>query len=310
MGEFRLNILGCGSASPTPLRHPSCQAIDYRRRLLMIDCGEGAQTMMRRMSLPFNRLTNIFISHMHGDHVLGLPGLLSTLDLHGCGGQVNVTLPAGGMKIMSQMIDYFCHDSSLDIRLQPVEGRGGVVAELPGMTVEAFPLYHRIPCYGYIFREAPKPRHLRGDMMDYLKVPVYQRAAIKEGADFVTPDGRVIPNEQLTTPADASISYAYCSDTMFDERVAEAVKGVDVIYHEATYDGALETQARKRGHSSARQAARIAAMAGAKMLIIGHFSQRYTDVGILVDEARAEFPDVVAASEGLRIDLEQTLKKL
>lgn len=309
MGELKLNILGCGSASPTPLRHPSCQIIDYRRRLLMIDCGEGSQTMMRRMSMPFNRLTNIFVSHMHGDHVLGIPGLLSTLDLHGCGGQVTVTLPEGGMKIMSQMIDYFCHDTSLDISLQPVEGNGGILAELPGMTVEAFPLYHRIPCYGYIFRETPKPRHLRGDMMEFLKVPVYQRSAIKEGADYVTPDGQVIPNDRLTTPPDASVSYAYCSDTMFDERVAEAVKGVDVIYHEATYDSALETQARKRGHSSARQAARIAAMAGAKVLIIGHFSQRYTDAEILVNEARAEFPGVIAASEGLQIDLDNILKK-
>lgn len=310
MSDFRLNILGCGSATPTPLRHPSCQVLDYRRRLLMTDCGEGSQTMMRRMSLPFNRLTNVFISHMHGDHVLGLPGLLSTLGLHGCEGQVTVTLPEGGMKIMSEMIDYFCGESTLDIRLQPLSGAGGIVAELPGMTVEAFPLYHRIPCYGYIFREAPKPRHLRGDMMEYLNVPVYQRNAIKQGANFITSDGNVIPNERLTTPADPSISYAYCSDTMFDERVAEAVRGVDVIYHEATYDSTLEAKARQRGHSSARQAGRIAAMAGAKLLIIGHYSKRYNDVEILADEARAEFPHVIAASEGLQIDLETILKKL
>lgn len=302
MSDFQLNILGCGSASPTPLRHPSGQVVAFRRRLMMMDCGEGSQTMMRRMNLPFNRLTHVFISHMHGDHCLGLPGLLSTLSLHEVSGTVTVVLPADGLTIMKQITDYFCRESTFDIVFQPVEGPG-IVADLPGITVEAFPLYHRIPCYGYIFREKPKPRHLRGDMADFYAVPAWQRRLIKEGADFVRPDGTVIENRRLTTDPDPAHSYAYCSDTMMDRRVAEAVRGVDVLYHEATYDSSLAAQARARGHSTAAEAAEIARLAEVGTLIIGHYSKRYTDVDILVNEARAIFPNVIPARDGLRIDI-------
>lgn len=301
MSDFQLNILGCGSATPTPLRNPSSQVVQYKRRLMMIDCGEGAQSMMRRMSLPFNHLTHIFISHMHGDHCLGLPGLLSTMSLHEKGDKLTVILPAEGIDIMRRNAEYFCREASYEIEFRAV--KPGIIVDLSGITVEAFPLYHRLPAYGYIFREKPKKRHLHGDMMEFYKVPVWQRQAIKDGADFTTADGTVIPNQQLTTDADPSHSYAYCSDTMFNRRVAEAVKGVDVIYHEATYDSSLEAKALQRGHSTAAQAGRIAAMAETKTLIIGHYSQRYSSVDILVDEASREFPNVIAARDGLRIDL-------
>lgn len=303
MSDFQLNILGCGSAAPTPFRNPTSQVIAYRGRLMMIDCGEGAQAMMRKMSLSFNRLTHIFISHMHGDHCLGLPGLLSTLDLHGKEGEVTVTLPRCGVEIMQQMADFFCRDRSYKLTFQPLEGNGGLVADFPSMSVEAFPLYHRVPTYGYIFREKPKPRHLKGDMLEFYKVPVSQRAAIKNGADFITENGDVIANSRLTTAPDPSVSYAFCSDTVFNPRVAEAVKNVDWLYHEATYDSSLAEKARARGHSTAAEAARIASMANAKNLIIGHYSKRYVDIDILVDEASKEFPNVTAAREGLTIDL-------
>lgn len=303
MSDFKLNILGCSSAFPTPLRHPSAQVLERDRRLFLIDCGEGTQTMMRRMGLSFNNVTHVFLSHMHGDHCLGLPGLLSTLSLHGCQGKVVVTLPASGEKIMRDMLDFFCRKTSFEVEFQPLEGPGGTVLDLPAITVEAFPLYHRVPTYGYIFREKPKLRHLRADMLEFYHVPIAQRQVIKAGADFVTESGEVIPNGRLTTAADPSVSYAYCSDTMFDERVAEAVKGVDVIYHEATYHSSLEAKACERGHSTAAQAGRIAAMAGARLLVIGHYSKRYVDVEELVADARTEFPDVVAAHDGLVIDL-------
>ncbi|MCM1348257.1 MAG: ribonuclease Z [Firmicutes bacterium] len=303
MSDFHLTILGCGSATPTPLRQPTSQVISYRGRLMLIDCGEGAQAMLRKMGLPFSRITHVFISHMHGDHCLGLPGLLSTLDLNQKEGTVTVVLPKNGEKIMREMADFFCKERSYNLEFQPLSGNGGTVLDLPSLTVDAFPLYHRVPTYGYVFREKPKGRHLRGDMVEFYKVPHYKREELRHGADFVTTDGTVVPNSVLTTDPSPSVSYAFCSDTAFDERVARAVEGVDWLYHEATYDSSLAEDAHSRGHSTAAEAGRIAAMAHVRHLIIGHYSKRYTSVDILVEDARKEFPDVTAAYDGLQIDL-------
>lgn len=303
MGQFEIDILGCGSATPSARHNPSCQIINFRGRLMMIDCGEGAQVEMRRMKLSFARLSHIFISHMHGDHVFGLPGLLSTMALHDKGGCVDIWLPADGVQVMKSITDYFCRESPFEIRYHPVEGEGGELFCDHALSVSAFPLYHRVACYGYIFREQPKPRHINGEMVRFYNVPVAQLARLKEGADFVTPDGEVIANNRLTTPADPAVSYAYCSDTVFSEKVAQAVKGVDLLYHEATYDDTFADKARERGHSTAREAAIIARMAGVKQLMIGHYSKRYVDTDLLVSQAREEFDAVIPADEGLRVEL-------
>ncbi|MCM1292016.1 MAG: ribonuclease Z [Bacteroides sp.] len=303
MDRFEVNILGCGSASPTPLHNPASQVVNFRDNLFMIDCGEGAQRMMRRMSLKFSRLNHIFISHMHGDHCLGLPGLLSTLGLHERTGRVVIHLPSDGLAVMKGVTDYFCRQSPFDIVYEPITGKGGRLFESPSLTVDAFPLYHRIPAYGFLFRETPKPRHLRGDMVKFHQIPVRLLRDIKEGADYVTPDGRTIPNQALTTPADPSRSYAYCSDTMYDQRVVEAVRGVDVLYHEATYLSDVGVLARERGHSTALDAATVAREAGVGRLVIGHYSKRYTDYEVLVEEARGVFEAVVGANEGMVIKI-------
>ncbi len=303
MSDFTLNILGCGSAVPTPLHNPSSQVIDYRGKLLMIDCGEGAQSMMRRMHLPFSRLNQIFISHLHGDHCLGLPGLLSTLSLHEKSGEVVIHLPADGVDIMQRITDYFCRESTYSIIFKPIPREGGIIYETPSLTVTAFPLYHRVPCFGFIFREKPKQRHLRGDMAKFHNLPIAAINAVKNGDDYIKPDGTVIANDILTTAPDPVRSYAYCSDTAYNEQVARAIHGTHVVYHEATYDSSLEADAKERGHSTAAEAGRIAALAEAKMLIIGHYSKRYTDVSILVRDAMSEFPHVTAAREGMTIDI-------
>lgn len=303
MAKFRVNILGCGSATPTALHNPSCQVVDFRDNLFMIDCAEGSQAMMRRMKLQFSRLSHIFISHMHGDHCFGLPGLLSTLALLDKTGTVTVHLPESGMAVMKPFVEAFSRDSLYTLVWDPIPPEGGILLDTHALTVEAFPLYHRLPCTGFIFREKPKARHLRGDMAKFYNIPTWQLKSIKDGADFVTPEGVVVPNTALTTDPDPSMSYAYASDTMFSEKVAEAVRGVDVLYHEATYASDLHAQASQRGHSTAAEAGRIAAMAGVKKLIIGHYSKRYTDVQVLVDEARTEFDMVIPANEGLKIDL-------
>jgi len=303
MAQFEVNILGCGSATPS-LRHlPACQVIDLRDNLMMIDCGEGAQLSMRRLSLKFSRLGDIFISHLHGDHCLGLTGLLSTLALQDKAGEVNVHTFADGAKILSQTIDFFCRERPYRLNFNVITPDSGVICDNRSYTVEAFPLYHRIECAGFIIREKPKLRHLRRDMADFLDIPMRLRAAIKAGEDYVRPDGTVIPNARLTTPADPSLSYAYCSDTLYDERVARAVEGVDVIYHEATYTDADMAKAHSRGHATASEAARIARDAGARLLILGHFSKTYHDESEHLAEARAIFPNTIAANEGMRIDL-------
>lgn len=303
MESFKVHILGCGSATPT-LRHlQSCQVIDFRESLMMVDCGESSQIEVRRRKMKFSRLTHIFISHSHGDHCLGLPGLLSTLSLHGREGGVKIYMLKDGIELLKPIVESFCHQPSYSLEFIEIDPKGGLLLETNSLTVEAFPLYHRVPCVGFIFREKDKPRHINGEMVKFYEVPVRLIPDIKAGADLELPDGRIIPNEYLTTDPTPARSYAYCSDTMFDHRVAEAVKGVDTIYHEATYTKDLADKAHDRGHSTAEEAAKIAKMAGARQLIIGHYSKRYNEPTPLLDEAKAIFPNTIAADEGMCIDL-------
>lgn len=302
MSEFNVNILGCGSATPS-LRHlPACQVIDYRGNLMMIDCGEGAQLSMRRMGLKFSRLNHIFISHLHGDHCLGLPGLLSTLALHQKGGTLTVHTFADGIEIFTRIMNYFCRERTFDLQFNEIDPRQPqIILDLPSLTVESFPLRHRVPCVGFIMREKPKMRHLIGDMARFYNIPVSQLKAVKEGADFVTPDGQIIDNNRLTTPADPSASYAYCSDTLFDPAIADTVRDVDLLYHEATYADDCAQKARDRFHSTASEAARIARDAEVGALMIGHFSNAYVDESRHLAEARAIFPRTILAREGLTL---------
>lgn len=303
MSDFKVNILGCGSATPS-LRHmPSCQVIDYRDKLMMIDCGEGAQLAMRRMKLKYSRLNHIFISHLHGDHCLGLPGLLSTMALHDIEGTITIHTFADGAEIIQQIVDFFCRERPYELKFNIIKPENAIIYEDKSLIVETFPLYHRVPCVGFIFREKPKLRHLNREMVDFYNVPIAMRQAIKAGEDFVTPDGEIIPNHRLTTSAQPSFSYAYCSDTIYNPLVAEAVKGCDVIYHEATYDDSKMGKAAQRGHSTAGQAAQIAVDAEAKKLIIGHYSKSYLDESILLDDACRIFPNTIAANEGMTIDI-------
>lgn len=303
MEKFSLNILGCGSATPSARHLPACQVINFRDTLMMIDCGEGAQLSVRKMGLKFSRISHIFISHLHGDHCLGLPGLLSTMALHGVGGTVKVYMHREGIPVFSQLIDFVCAERPYTLEFVEIPPQGGVLLETHALTVEAFPLYHRIPASGFIFREKPKARHLKGDMVKFFNVPVRDIPAIKEGADLVLEDGRVIENSRLTTDPDPSASYAYCSDTMFNPRVAEAVRGVDVVYHESTYKQSEAQLAKERFHSTDAQAAEIARMAGARLLILGHYSKRYESTRELLEEALPVFPDTIAANEGMVIDI-------
>lgn len=286
------------------MRHlPSCQAIEYRGRVMLVDCGEGAQLSFRKQRLKFSRITDIFISHLHGDHFLGLPGLLSTLALHEKGGTLTVHIFEQGADVIRRTLDVVCHELTYDLRFNILSPEGGLILDDKNLTVSAFPLEHRVPCVGFRFDEKPKGRHMRGDMIEYLHIPIHEIQAIRNGANYVTPEGEVIVNERLTTPADPSVSYAYCSDTMFSPRVAEHVHNVTLLYHEATYTDELRSKARERGHSTATQAAEIARMAEAGTLLLGHYSKRYDDTERHLAEAREIFPNTLAADEGMKIEL-------
>ncbi len=303
MDIFELNILGCGSATST-LRHlPSCQVLNVRGHLMMLDCGEGAQHEMLRHHLKFSRLKNIFISHLHGDHCFGLPGLLSTMALHNIGGTITVHIFKEGAELFGRMLDFFCRDRSFDLKFNIINTRKAVIYEDNAITVSTFPVTHRVPCVGFLFREKPKLRHINSWACQRHEVPHHAMNSLRQGLDYVTPAGVVIPNGELTTDAYPTISYAYCSDTKYSKRVINAVSGVDCIYHEATYGDENVKNAKKRYHSTARQAGMVAREAGAKWLILGHYSSRYDDLSQLLQEAQAEFPHTIAATEGMKIDL-------
>lgn len=305
MSEFEINILGCGAATPS-LRHlPSAQAISYRGRVMLVDCGEGAQLSLRRQRLKFSRVTDVFITHLHGDHFLGLPGLLSTLSLHEVGGKIRVHCFKAGADLLRHIMDVVAHETTFEIEYDEISPDGGqTLVDDKTLTVSSFKLYHRTaPCVGFRFDEKPKGRHINGPMIRYHEVPLWQIESLRRGEDFVKDDGTVIANELLTTAADPSKSYAYCSDTAYDKRVAEAVRGVDVLYHEATYCDDRLANAVERGHSTASQAAMIAAEAGVGQLVLGHFSKSYDDEQRHLDEARKIFPNTILACEGLKIDM-------
>lgn len=270
----------------------------------MIDCGEGAQRSLMLQKLPFTRLRHIFISHLHGDHCLGLPGLLSTLSLHQMGGTLTVHTFADGVEIFREIVDFFCRERSFNLEFNILDPtKQAVILDTKSLTVESFPLHHRVPTVGFLIREKPKPRHIIPDAVKFFNVPVSQMKAIKEGADFLTLDGTLITNERLTRDADPSASYAYCSDTRYFPELADIVRGVDLLYHEATYADDSLQKAAERFHSTASQAARIAVDAQVGQLLLGHYSKAYTDEEQHLAQARAIFPNTLLANEGLRLKI-------
>lgn len=300
MSDFNIHILGCGSALPTKRRAPSAQVVDSRGKLYMIDCGENTQARLREARLGFSRLTHVFISHLHGDHCFGLPGLLSTLGLLGRVGDLVVHGPRGIEEFLEPFFRLFFKGMTYEVRIETVDPRErALVMEDHSTRVWSLPLKHRVPCCGYLFEEKPREAHIIREMIDFYHVPVKRIAEIKRGADFVTPEGVVVPNARLTRPADPPRRYAYCSDTAYAPAIIPWIEGVDLLYHEATFAEEDAARARETFHSTAREAAMIARDAGVKRLLIGHYSARYEDVTRLRDEARAIFPETYLSDEGM-----------
>lgn len=281
------------------MRHyPSAQIVEVREKLFLVDCGEGVQLQLRRLHIRFTKLSHVFISHLHGDHCFGLIGMISTFGLLGRTATLHVHAhPLLGDMLRRQM-DLFCRDLGYEVEFHPIDAtRHDVIYEDRSLTVETIPLCHRLPTCGFLFREKPSLPHIRRDMIDFYRIPMSQIMNIKNGADWTMDDGTVVPNSQLVLPADPPRSYAYCSDTRYMPELHQLLKGVTTLYHESTYGEDNLQKAEKYNHSTARQAAMVARDAGVHQLILGHYSSRYEDESVLLDEARQVFPNVRLSNE-------------
>ncbi|MDR0961078.1 MAG: ribonuclease Z [Mediterranea sp.] len=304
MEKFEVYILGCGSALPTTRHFSTSQVVNVRDKLYMIDCGEGAQLQFRKMHLKFSRLNHIFISHLHGDHCFGLLGLISTLNLLGRTAELHIHSPRGLEQTIASMLDFFCRQMTYKVLFHEFDtSKAELIFEDRSLTVTTIPLCHRIPCSGFLFAEKPLPNHIVRSMTDFYGIPVFELNRIKNGADYVTADGTVVPNARLTTPATPPRSYAYCSDTAYKPDIVEQLKGVDLLFHEATFAQSDLPRAKETFHSTAHQAAQIAKDAEARHLLIGHFSARYDDEKVLLKEAAELFPHTTLAHEMLCVQV-------
>jgi ribonuclease Z len=296
---MNLTILGSSSALPTSERNPSAHVLSAHERFFLIDCGEGTQLQLRKHHIRFAKINHIFISHLHGDHVFGLYGLLSTFSLMGRISPLHLYAPENYMAILSSHLADFDIHLNYEIDFFPLKGNDPVkILNDKYLTVTSFPLEHRVPAYGFLFCEKPADRKIKKEYIEKYGIPVARILSVKKGADFITEDGTVIPNGELTLPPPLPRSFAYCSDTRYFKRLSTFIKGTDLLYHEATFDREKEELAAITGHSTTINAATVALEAGAGKLIIGHFSARYKDSGILVEEARTVFPETYAAEEG------------
>lgn len=304
MEKFDIHILGCGSALPTTRHQATSQIINIREKLFMIDCGEGTQVQLRRSRLRFNRLNHIFISHLHGDHCFGLIGLISTFGMLERTADLHIHCHPELEKLLMPQLDFFCKGMSYQVIFHPFNPtEQAVIYDDRSVSVETIPLRHRIPTCGFLFKEKPTPNHIIREMIDFYRIPTCFLNRIKNGEDYITTDGTIIPNARLTTPSAPPRSYAYCSDTAYLPRIVPQIKGADLLFHEATFANSEQIRAKQTFHSTAEQAASIAREAEVKKLLIGHFSARYEDESILLKEASALFPNTIPAAENMKISL-------
>jgi len=296
---MKLTILGTSSALSTSERFPSAHVLDTHERLFLIDCGEGTQLQLRKNKIRFGKINHIFISHLHGDHVFGLYGLLSSFSLMGRKTPLHLYAPENFKNILHSHLNDFDIHLSFEIDFIPLYGKDPVkVLDEKYLTVTSFPLQHRVPAFGFLFREKESERNIIKESILKYHIPSVRIPAIKKGEDFITEDGTVIKNNDITIPPPEPLSYAYCSDTKYFERLSSFVRGVTLLYHEATFDKTKGELASLTGHSTTIDAARTALKANAGRLIIGHFSARYRDISLLVEEAQTIFPNTFPAVEG------------
>lgn len=304
MENFKVHILGCGSALPTMKHASSSQVVELRDKLFMIDCGEGTQMQLRRYRIHFSRIQAVFLSHLHGDHCFGIPGMISTFGMTGRTAPLHIYAPASYEPILQQTLHFFCQSLEFKVEYHPLDTtKQAVIFEDRSLTVETIPLQHRVDCCGFLFREKPTKPHIRRDMIDFYDIPISQINNIKAGADWEMPDGEIIPNRKLTYAPGPIRSYAYCSDTRFIPQLHEIVTDVNTLYHESTYTEEHANRAKIYWHSTAKQAATVANEANVGKLLLGHYSARYDSEEAILKEAREVFPESYLTNEGDCFDI-------
>ncbi|GAA4757859.1 MULTISPECIES: ribonuclease Z [Flavobacterium] len=300
---MNLTILGCYAATPRTFTNPTSQVLEINNRLFLIDCGEGTQVQLRKNKVKFSAINHIFISHLHGDHFYGLIGLISTFNLLNRNNPLTVYGPVGVKEIIKLQLKL--SNSWPQYELNFVElssNQSEIIFEDDRVIVKTIPLKHRIYTNGFLFNEKPKERKLNVAAVQEYEIETCYYQNIKNGRDITLDDGRIISNELLTFDPPAPKSYAFCSDTVYNEEIVNVIKNVDVLYHESTFLDSEEVLAEKTMHSTAKQAAKIAKLANAKQLVLGHYSTRYTSIDLFKEEAQSVFEEILLSDDGVTFE--------
>lgn len=300
---MKVTILGNNSALPAFGRHPTAQIVSVYGNDIMLDCGEGAQIQLQRYGFKWRKIQHIFISHLHGDHYFGLPGLINSMSLLGRTLPLHLYAPPALQPILQQMLDVADTVLAYDFHFHPIPEDGGLLVETNAFKVSCFPVEHKISCHGFLIERKTKGRKLFPEKCSEYQVPSYYYDKLKQGADYERKDGSVVKNEWVTDDGPSIKRYAYCADTIFTESFLPHIQGADTIYHECTYLEADAHKAHDRYHSTAAQAAQIALKANAKQLLLGHYSSKYRDLNAFREEAAAIFPNVHATVEGAAYEI-------
>lgn len=301
---FSVTILGSSSALPTSKRFPTAHVINSHERLFLVDCAEGTQIQLRRFHQKMNRIDHIFISHLHGDHVLGIFGLISTFNLLGRKQPLNVYAHSDFEEILNYNVRFFNDNLAFPVVFHPINcDIVESIYEDKYIIVSTLPLRHRMPTVGFLFQEKPQLPNIKKELISKYSLGLADIVKIKNGEDFITETGEFIPNSELTFHNHIPRSYAYCSDTLYSERLVGLVKNVDLLYHESTFLSKDIDLARQTGHSTAAQAATVAQKANVGKLIIGHFSSRYKNSLQHEIEAKEIFPNTIAVDDGQVFDI-------
>jgi ribonuclease Z len=302
--DFTVTILGCSSAIPTRDRFPTAQVVNSYGRYYLLDCGEGTQIQLRKYKISFQRIDRIFISHLHADHFLGLPGLLSSMDLLGRTRELHIHAFEELETFMNGFIQatHTQFGFSIQVHIMPKK-KEALLFENEHITIQSFPVKHRVSCNGFIFKEKTRLLNLKKETITQYQPSIEQIHQLKKGEDLVLSDGRIIPNPTLTNPPPAAKSYAFVTDTLYLEKIVPIIHGVDLLYHESTFTQDMVDRAKSTMHSTALQAARIASLAQVKKLMLGHYSVRYEDLNVFLEEAIPVFENTICAYEGLHMEI-------
>jgi ribonuclease Z len=294
-----LTILGCYAATPRTFTNPTSQVLEIRNRLFLIDCGEGTQVQLRKNKIKFSKINQVFISHLHGDHFFGLIGLISTFALLNRTTDLHIYGPKGIKEIINLQLRLSNSWTKYGLFFHELESKESeVIYEDDRVLVKTIPLNHRVYTNGFLFQEKLRERKLNVDAVQNYKIESCYFQNIKNGKDITLDDGRIIENQKLTFDPVPPLSYAFCSDTVYDESIIPYIKGVDVLYHEATFLDSEEALARKTMHSTAKEAATIALKAKVKQLVLGHYSTRYDSIELFKEQAETIFPNILLGYDG------------